>query len=552
MGLDETQAKVLVDLKRKRGVVKGSLTRVRTFISKFDPRNDAITLLEFRQEELPQITKKFDKIQCEIELIDLDNPEEAEAERESFEKEYYSIRSEMQEIINLEKSHNSSMQNASISATIQPPRALLAPISLPKFNGNILEWESFFDCFKVLVHHEDTYSAAQKFSYLRSVLSGQALDVVKGIPMTETNYNVAIKKLLHRYDNKSLIIQSHIRSILDVPPVKPGSSKDLQELHSLVTNHVAVLEALGQPVEHWDAWLITIILRKLDISTIHQWQLRHANTELPKFIEIEKFLAGRCVAFESTEPWFSTTEDNDLKTASKTTNLKKTNLTQYSKKSLLAAKDLSEDKCVCCSDVHKLFMCTKFKEMPVNKRVTLVRETRLCFNCFSSFHMADKCKSKYSCLKCNRKHNTLLHYETQFDTSESKSISDINHGKNPQSTASCSSTSLIAHNSNGHVFLPTVIVSVSDSHGTERKCRAILDSGSQINFVSKRLANMLQLPRQKVSLPVSGIGANQVQSVSSISIKIKSRVNQFEIELVCHVLPVIIKNMPCCSIPMEG
>lgn len=66
-------------------------------------------------------------------------------------------------------------------------------------------------------------------------------------------------------------------------------------------------------------------------------------------------------------------------------------------------------------------MCTKFKEMPVGKRVTLVREARLCFNCLSSFHMADSCKSKLSCLRCKRKHNTLLHYETQIEPSEAAS-----------------------------------------------------------------------------------------------------------------------------------
>lgn len=66
MNMDEAQKKVLNDLIRKRGVIKASLTRVRTFVNKFNPREDAITLLQFRQEELPNISKKFDEIQGEI------------------------------------------------------------------------------------------------------------------------------------------------------------------------------------------------------------------------------------------------------------------------------------------------------------------------------------------------------------------------------------------------------------------------------------------------------------------------------------------------------
>jgi hypothetical protein len=156
MGLDELDQKVLSDLKRKRGVIKASLTRIRTFLNKFNVREDSITLLEFRQEELPTINRKFDDIQVQIELLDIENLEGNESEREDFENNYFAIRSEMQDLINAEKSHNSSIQNNSTN-TISVHRARLAPISLPKFDGNIQEWESYFDCFKAMVHNEDIY-----------------------------------------------------------------------------------------------------------------------------------------------------------------------------------------------------------------------------------------------------------------------------------------------------------------------------------------------------------------------------------------------------------
>jgi len=85
--------------------------------------------------------------------------------------------------------------------------------------------------------------------------------------MTEANYDIALKRLKQRYENKSMFIQSNIRAILDCPQVEFTTAGELQSLHSRFVSHTAALEALDQPVEQWDAWLVTIILRKLDHAT---------------------------------------------------------------------------------------------------------------------------------------------------------------------------------------------------------------------------------------------------------------------------------------------
>jgi len=95
MVLDENEQKALTDLKRKRGVINASLTRIRTFVTKFDPTQQAVSLLEFRQEELPQINRKFDDVQSQIELL-VGEEEASEVERENFEQDYFAIRSQIQ------------------------------------------------------------------------------------------------------------------------------------------------------------------------------------------------------------------------------------------------------------------------------------------------------------------------------------------------------------------------------------------------------------------------------------------------------------------------
>ncbi|XP_022180211.1 uncharacterized protein LOC111040586 [Myzus persicae] len=187
--------KEITILKRRRGVIKGSLTRIRSFIRDFNLRDQPISLIEFRQDELPQINKKFDEVQSQIEL-NTEEFEQEEEERNSFEIEYLNIRSQIQELANMEKGNSSSIaHNISNGTTWTSSRARLAPISLPSFNGDIQEWASFFDCFSALVHNDDSYSPTQKFHYLRTSLCGQALDMIRDIPITEANYDTVVERL---------------------------------------------------------------------------------------------------------------------------------------------------------------------------------------------------------------------------------------------------------------------------------------------------------------------------------------------------------------------
>lgn len=198
-------------------------------------------------------------------------------------------------------------------------------------------------------------------------------------------------------------------------------------------------------------------------------------------------------------------------------------------------------------------MYGKLKNLSVVESMNKVREYRLCFNCLAPFHSAESCRSRYICQECRQKHNTLLHFD--------KPVSSVifnDPGKNNDNIAATSNQESAKHLSfpvnvaGGHDFLATATVFVVDNHGKLRKCRVILDRGSQINFVSSKFANLLQLPRKKEVLPVSDISVNRVHSGSCISLKVKSRVKIFKIELIYHVLPIVIDDLPRCSRPENG
>lgn len=62
--------------------------------------------------------------------------------------------------------------------------------------------------------------------------------------MTAENYQPAFDELFKQYDNKALIIQTHIRALLHSPKVHTANSNELRKLHHHIVSHIRALQAL--------------------------------------------------------------------------------------------------------------------------------------------------------------------------------------------------------------------------------------------------------------------------------------------------------------------
>ena len=61
----------------------------------------------------------------------------------------------------------------------------------------------------------------------------------------------------------------------------------------------------------------------------------------------------------------------------------------------------------------------------------------------------------------------------------------------------------------GIALIPTARVKVVNPHGgQEMVCNTLLDSGSQISFITEALALKLRLKRRRANISVSGISAS--------------------------------------------
>ena len=93
----------------------------------------------------------------------------------------------------------------------------LPKLSIPLFSGDILEWQSFWDCFETAVHNNPALSGVQKLNYLRAQLQGSALCVITGLPLTNTSYGHSVTLLQDRYGQPHKLINAHMKALIKLP-----------------------------------------------------------------------------------------------------------------------------------------------------------------------------------------------------------------------------------------------------------------------------------------------------------------------------------------------
>ena len=89
----------------------------------------------------------------------------------------------------------------------------------PKFNGNVLEWPTFWDSFES-TYDKSKLADVDKFKYLFASLEGDAKDTLRGFNLTGAQYAAAVDQLKKRYDDKELILHTNYDKLAALPRSK--------------------------------------------------------------------------------------------------------------------------------------------------------------------------------------------------------------------------------------------------------------------------------------------------------------------------------------------
>lgn len=168
---------------------------------------------------------------------------------------------------------NGDSPHAGTPATSKNSGVNLPKIDVPTFDGDILHWRQFWDQFCISVHERTNFSNAEKLVYLQHALKGgSAKATIEGLSQTGEHYEEAVSCLTARYDCPRLIHQAHVKKIIDTPPLKEGTGKELHRLHYTLQQHLRALKSMGD--EPSSSFITSLIELKLDSVNLFEWQ-RH-------------------------------------------------------------------------------------------------------------------------------------------------------------------------------------------------------------------------------------------------------------------------------------
>jgi len=97
---------------------------------------------------------------------------------------------------------------SSHSQSTTKPR--LPKLVLPKFNGEITKFKSFWDSFDSAVNKNADLSSIDKFNYLHALLEGQAARTIQGLTLSESKYRAVAEILHERFGKMQQIISAHM------------------------------------------------------------------------------------------------------------------------------------------------------------------------------------------------------------------------------------------------------------------------------------------------------------------------------------------------------
>lgn len=577
--------KVLQNLNLKRGVIKGKLTRFSKYLSNVNDSNKSVYEIRKRLNIIENSLGEFEQIQEAIEMIY--NSDENDKVREDFEKDYYSVVAEAEKLIlGSPAAVNSAGNNASTSheqvntpvyspaSTVFTQNVLpnlshvnstgsgqipynsvsstasnnvhLPAIPLPIFSGNIREWPKFLSAFTAFVNRNPSLDTFQKFYYLRGSLRDDALKVIEEMGQQDENYESALDLLKARFDRKHLIKKSHIDALFNIELLTKENSKSLRTFLDEMNIHLRALANLGEAVETWDILLLRLLSPKLDSRAKREWEAVSSKMTEPKLRDFKEFLENRCQFLENLESSIDKTQLKSNKFINKNSQKPSTSLvTTFT------------TKCAFCKGDHTIYKCKNFIKLNIKERFDEVKKLKLCTNCLRVGHFSSACKS-FSCKFCKKRHNALLHVDKQLGEASNSNGESSDSKRDAESKSESSENSdslnlaLCSYKGEPSVLLTTALINIENREGNWIQCRALLDNGSQSHFMTKELFAKLNLKKDKIDIPVKGIGSSLSHISGRVCTRIKSNYNAYQRKLPFLVINKITDNIPLASFNIDN
>jgi len=296
----------------------------------------------------------------------------------------------------------------------------LPKLEINSFGGDKLKWIEFWDSFESTIHKNKRISNVEKFNYLKSKLTGEAMQVISGLTLSNENYAVAINILKERYGNVQDVVNLHYNKMINLQPAS-NTTSSLRLFHDNINKHLRSLEVLHQDVNQ-DVF-VSIVTSKLPQDVLLQLEIQKGSTAKWTIKGLCERLLGYVNARERSErnhvPMESSrfTRHDANKGRFEFKPRQNQGFVSRNGKGARSAEALTAnvnsrtersyfDKCKYCQGRHWSDECPKYTT--IEERKNRIRGS--CYKCLKFGHNSAECKRSKLCVHCgdiNSHHRSL-------------------------------------------------------------------------------------------------------------------------------------------------
>ncbi|XP_064456869.1 uncharacterized protein LOC135367497 [Ornithodoros turicata] len=366
-------------------------------------------------------------------------------------------------------------------------RVKLPKLEVPKFNGELTLWTTFWDQFESSIHTNETLHKVDKFKYLKSFLTGKAATAISGLPLTNENYDAAIDILKQRFIQKQPIVDQHLDRLLNLPKVNDAqNSVRLRELYDEIQVRIRSLRALDVDRKDYGVMLMTVLRKIIPKEVTLDYNRKYAGGTPEGKEEIENFLDFLKVEVESREKDMSSI-DKRMEGGRHSTERRDTRrpFVRQTTGALATGVTVRQTDCVLCKATDHTLENWNGNLAVEDNKALLSREGR-CFKCGKWYDRSRDCRTapRLKCSHCGGHHLTVL-CEQPLKRQGNEEPRNSRLGV----LSSTMSESEINRDS-GTILLLTARV-WAETNAKRQFVRIMLDGGSQRTFIKESLSHLL-------------------------------------------------------------
>ena len=263
-------------LSKKRGTLnvcvrhtQNPINEIKELINNFDPsksrHREKLKGLRYSSDDKMNHVKRLnDKI---FELLDQEEAENDLSNCLVRNDEVFQLIAAIEEKLVEKKEtpiNSDSLEN--VSSNTEKIKCKLPKLVIKEFDGNVLNWQTFWDQFESTIHSKININNIDKFSYLKSFLCPSPYETISGLALTNQNHLEAVELLKQRYENSQVLINTYMEQFVKLDKIeKSNDVSKLRTFFNKIEITIRNLKSLGIETSSYGSLLIPVLTGKLPI-----------------------------------------------------------------------------------------------------------------------------------------------------------------------------------------------------------------------------------------------------------------------------------------------